>query len=134
MTGVVAVRKLLVADGTLTALVPAARIVSGTQPLNATLPAITLNSVSKVDRNIPSPGSYRHVRERVQVTVHASTYASQRAVLAAVRGAAADQMPTVSGLVNVTVHTDGAGPDMINEQASIYQTSQDFSVTYSEAT
>lgn len=133
MHGIAAVRTALAADATLTAIVPTARIVGGPLPQGTTLPAISLTSISKVDRNIPNPGTYRHVTERVQVTVHAKTYPSQKAVLAAVRGAAADQVGlAVSGLVNVTIHTDGAGPDIINEEASIYLGEQDFKVTYSE--
>jgi hypothetical protein len=137
--GVATLKQLLHADATLLALVPAARIQAGVLPQGTALPTISITSVSKVDRNLMSPDTYRHVAERVQVTVHASTYPSQKAVLRAVRKAAADKFPTVSGLVNVTVHTDSAGPDfMIKEtdfeSASIYIGSQDFKVTYSEQT
>jgi hypothetical protein len=101
-------------------------------PQGTALPAISIVRVSSTDRNLPNPGTYRHVRDRVQVNVMASTYPQQRAVLAAVRAAAADQFPTVSGITRVTIHTDGAGPDFINDQASIFVGSQDFIVTYSE--
>lgn len=132
MDGVAAVRTALVASGTLTALVPATRIAAGPLPQNTALPAIALQSISKVDRNILNPGTYRHVRQRVQVTVLAANYPSQQQVLRAVRGAAADTFPTVSGLTRVTIHTDSAGPDGMNEEASQYIGSQDFIVTYSE--
>jgi len=131
--GVAAVRQLLVAHAPLTALVPAARIQAGVLPIGTTLPAISIMSVSKVDRNIPNPGTYRHVVERVQVTVMASTYVSQKAVLAAVRKAAADKFPTVSGIIRVTVHTESTGPDFMDAEASIHMGSQDFRVTFSEA-
>lgn len=133
MTGVVAVRTALVADAALIAIVPASRIISGVLPQNITLPAISLQSISKVDRNIANPGTYRHVSERVQVTVLAANYPAQRTLLDAVRRAAADNLGTVvSGLSRVTIHTEGAGPDFMNEAANIYQGSQDFRVTYSE--
>ena len=133
MDGVAALRSVLVADGTLTALVPASRIAGGVLPQNVDLPAISLATVSKNDRNIPNPGAYRHVVERVQATVLANDYPSQKEVLRAVRKAAADQVnPTVSGIIRVTIHTDSAGPDMMNEDASIYIGTQDFRVTYSE--
>ncbi len=132
MSGVQAVRTALIADASLLALVPAARIAAGPLPQNTTLPAIALQGISKVDLNILNPGTYRHVRERVQVTVLAATYPSQQAVIAAVRHAAADKFPTVSGLLRVTIHTDSAGPDGMNEEASQYIGSQDFIVTYSE--
>lgn len=132
MEGVAVIRQVLAANAALIALVPAMRIQAGDMPQGTALPAISIVRVSSTDRNLPNPGTYRHVRDRVQVNVMASTYPQQRAVLAAIRAAAADQFPTVSGIIRVTIHTDGAGPDFINEQASIYVGSQDFIVTYSE--
>jgi hypothetical protein len=133
MSGVVAIRQVLIADADLTALVPAQRIGAGVLPQNTALPAISLQSVGKNDHNIPNPGTYRHVIERVQATVLARDYDSQLALLNAVRKAGADRMPVVAGLMHVTIHTDYAGPDFMNEDASIYMGSQDFRVTYSEA-
>lgn len=134
MRGVVALRTVLITDGTLTALVPATRIQAGVMPQGVTLPAISLTSVSVVDRNLPNPGTYRHVSERVQATILAANYPSQLAVFNALKAAGADQVgPTVSGLVNVTIHTDSAGPDFMDDAAKVYMTSIDFRVTYSEA-
>lgn len=133
MNGVVALRTLLIADATLTALVPVERIVAGVMPMGTTLPAVSITSVSSVDRNLPSPSATRHVTERVQATVLASDYPEQKEILAAVKAAAADTFPTVSGISNVTVHTDSQGPDFMNEDASIYLGSQDFRVTFTEA-
>ena len=132
MDGVAAVRSVLVADGTVTGLVPVGRIIAGALPQGFTLPAIALESISKMDRNILHPGSDRHVNERVQVTVLAKTYPSQKAILRAIRHAAADTFPTVTGMSNVTIHTDGAGPDLLNEDASIRIGTQDFRVDYTE--
>jgi hypothetical protein len=132
MDGVAAVKQVLHADGTLTGLVPTARIIAGALPQGVTLPAIALESIAKVDRNILHPGSDRHVNERVQVTVLAKNYPSQKAIMRAVRHAAADTFPTVSGLANVTIHTDGAGPDLITDDASIRIGTQDFRVDYVE--
>lgn len=132
MDGVAAVRSALVADATLTGLVPASRIVAGALSQGVGLPAIALESISKTDRNILDPGTTRHVSERVQVTVLAANYPSQKAVLRAVRHAAGDKFPTVTGVANVTIHTDGAGPDLISEDASIRIGTQDFRVTYTE--
>jgi hypothetical protein len=132
MDGIAAVRTVLTADATLLGLVPAARIQAGALPQGFTLPALALESISKVDRNILEAGSTRHVTERVQVTVLARDYPSQKAILRAVRHAAADKFPTVTGLTNVTIHTDGAGPDLMNEEASIRIGTQDFRVTYTE--
>ena len=133
MNGVISVRTLLVTDTGTTALVPPARIAAGMLPQGTDLPAISLMSVSSVDRNIPAPGPKRRVTERVQVTVLAASYRQVKAILAAVRKAAADQMPTIDGLFDVTVHTDTAGPDFLDEETGIHMQSQDLRVSFNEA-
>ena len=133
MNGVIAVRLVLVADTGLTSLVPVARIAAGMLPQGTDLPAISLMSVSSVDRNIPAPGPKRRVTERVQVTVLARTYPEAKTLIAAIRAAAADQMPTVDGLFDVTVHTDSAGPDFLDEETGIHMQTQDFLVSFNEA-
>lgn len=134
MDGVAAVLSVLTVDAQLLALVPANRIAAGVLPQGTALPAISVTSVSKNDRNIPSPGSERHVTERVQVTVLAANYPSQKAVLRVVRHAAADNLDaSVSGISGVTIHTESAGPDFMDEAATIYLGTQDFRVIYSEA-
>lgn len=133
MNGVIAVRTLLVTDTGMTALVPPARIAAGMLPQGTDLPAISLMSVSSVDLNIPAPGPKRRVTERVQVTVLAATYRQVKAILAAVRKAAADQMPTIDGLFDVTVHTDSVGPDFLDEETGIHMQSQDLRVSFNEA-
>ena len=132
--GVAVIWSLLTANGALTGLVPVARIIPGVLPQGTPLPAIAITSVSSIDRNMPSPGSQRHVSERVQVTVMAQNYPSQKATLLAVKKAAADRMPTVAGMTDITVHTAGAGPDFMSEEAAIHQGSQDFNVRFNEAT
>lgn len=133
MNGVIAVRLLLVGDTGVTALVPTARIAAGMLPQGTDLPAISLMSVSSVDRNIPAPGLKRRVTERVQVTVLARTYPEAKTLIAAIRAAAADQMPTVDGLFDVTVHTDSAGPDFLDEETGIHMQTQDLRVSFNEA-
>ena len=133
MNGVIAVRTLLVTDTGMTAIVPPARITAGMLPQGTDLPAISLMSVSSIDRNIPAPGPKRRVTERVQVTVLAATYRQVKAILAAVRKASADQMPIIDGLFDVTVHTDSAGPDFLDEETGIHMQTQDFRVSFNEA-
>ena len=65
----------------------------------------------------------------VEVTGDDEAMASVRT---AMRHAAADQFPTVSDINAVTIHTETAGPDFMDEAASIYLGSQDFRVTFSE--
>ena len=133
MDGVVAVRSVLIVDEPLVSLVPEVDIAAGPRPFGAKLPSISLASVSKVDRNIPAPGEWLHVRERVQATVQGRNYPEQKAILRAMRKAAADQLyPEVPGIRDVTIHTEPAGPDFMIEAASIWCGYQDFIVTYSE--
>jgi hypothetical protein len=133
MNGVIAVRTLLVGDTGVTALVSEARIAAGMLPQGTVLPAISLMSVSSVDRNIPAPGPTRRVTERVQMTLLAASYPQVKAILAAVRKAAADQRPTIDGLYDVTVHTDTVGPDFLDEETGIHMQSQDLRVSFNEA-
>ena len=133
MNGVIAVRSLLVGDTGLTALVPPERIAAGTLPQGTVLPAIALMSIGSVDRNILVPGPKRRVTERVQVTVLARAYPEAKTIIAAVRAAAADQMSDIEGLSEVTVHTDSAGPDFLDEETGIHMQSQDFRVAFNEA-
>lgn len=133
MDGVAAVRTVLVADTAMIALVPVARIFAGPAPLGTALPFVMLESISKQDRNLPSPGATRFVTERVQATVVAANYPSQKTVLRAVRHAAADQInPAVPGISGVTIHTDSAGPDFYDADYSGWRGSQDFRVKYTE--
>lgn len=134
MSGVVAVRSVLIADGTLTALVPATRIIGDdVLPQGVTLPAILLKEISGVDRNIPAVGSLIHTRERVQIEIHAATNASRKAVKEAARSAIhKNPLPTVSGLTNVTLHTEGKGPDFYNEDPFVRVGVQDVLTTYSK--
>ena len=133
MNGVIAVRSLLVGDTGLTALVAPERIAAGTLPQGTVLPAIALMSIVSVDRNILVPGAKRRVTERVQVTVLARAYPEAKTIIAAVRAAAGDRMPAIDGLSEVTVHTDSAGPDFLDEETGIHMQTQDFRVSFNEA-
>lgn len=132
MDGVSVVYSLLVNDAELIALVPAAKIMAGPLPLNTQAPAISIASVSQSYLNMPSPGASKFTTERVQVTVLARNYPEQKTILREVKSAAADKMPTIAGLEYVTVHTDSAGPDFMNEDASLYLGSQDFRIKFNQ--
>lgn len=133
MSGVSIIRALLVGDAANVALVPKVRIAAGVLPKGTKLPAQSIETVTMNDRNIPAPGGWRHVSELVRVTGLASTYPQLDAVMKAQKKACADRLPTIAGLRNITVHTAGAGPDFMDEEASIYMRSQTYRVTYSEA-
>ena len=133
MNGVVVVRSLLITHAPLTTIVSADRVIAGVIPQGAVLPAISLMSISSIDRNILQPGAHRHVAERVQVTVLAATYSEAKTLMKTVRAAAADQSPSVAGLIAITVHTDSAGPDFTDSMTGLHLQTQDFRVSYLEA-
>ncbi len=132
MNGVVAARSVLVSSAAVTALVPSQQVIAGLLPQGVVLPAIALLSISAVSRSIPNPGTLRHVSERVQVSVAAPDYPTQKAILKAVRAACDSVMPDVAGLSRVTIHLDSAGPDFTNDETSIHFGSQDLKITFSE--
>ena len=133
MNGVAVIYALLTNNAPVVAIVPATRISAGVLPTGTAIPAISITQVSSVDRNIPVTGAKRRVFDRVQATVMARSYPELRAVLAAAKKACADAMPSVSGVTEVSVLTDGAGPDFMDAEAKFYLGSQDFLVTYNQA-
>ncbi len=134
MSAVKIITALLTAYAPLTALTTTSRIIAGVIPQGTALPAVAITEVSSVDRNIISHGALRHVTSRVQVTVLAANYPSQKALISHVRKACADQIGTIAGVAGATVHTDSRGPDFNDPDAGFYMQSQDFMVSFNEAT
>ena len=134
MSAVKVIRALLAAHAPVLALVPAARIVAGTVPQGTLLPAIGLTEISRVELPTVSLGQRAvQVTARVQVTVHASTYPEQKAVLQAARLGPGANTGTVAGVEVRSVMRDVVGPDMKDDAAEIYQQSRDFKVVFVEA-
>lgn len=132
MSSVVA-RRLLVGNAALTDVVPAARIALGTISINTRLPAIGIRQVSGAPHNTVSMKEpQRALTSRVQVTVYAAAYKEQDGVLELVRRA----MPNTSGVVGsihvLSVIPDSVGPDLKNEDATIFMKSRDFKIKYIE--
>jgi len=132
MDGVAIVYSLLAGDAGIAGLSPVPTIASGVLPAGTPLDAIAITRISGVDLNVIAPGATRHVTERVQVTALAATYPRQKAILRAVKHALADFIGSAAGLTNVTIQTDHAGPDFMDEEASIRAGTQDFIVGYLE--
>ena len=135
MDGITVVYTVLSAFAGLTALVPADDMTSDdVLPQGTTPPALQLELVSSFDRNIPSPGGQVHVQQRIRIRIHAINAQQRAAVRAQVRAALfAGRFPVVAGLTNVTVHTDGEGPDGLAPESSVRVGIQDALVTYSQA-
>ena len=135
MSGVAAVWKLLSAAPALTAIVPKAQIMSGDLPIKTPVPAIGITTISEVDRQVIAQGATRRVTERVQVTIMGKTYAQAKQIKKLVKNIADGKMPTnISGITEVTVRADGAGPDFTEDEVSVPMQMQDFLVGFNEPT
>lgn len=134
MSAVKIIMGLLLGHAPLTAITTTRRIAPGIIQQATVLPAIAVTEVSSIDRNIVNQGSIRHVSSRVQVTVMAANYPSQKELITLVRKACADQIGTLSGFDGVAVHTDSRGPDFNDPDAGFYMQSQDFMVSFNEPT
>jgi len=134
MSGVAVIGELLNGYSPLTTLVPAERIKAGVLAQNIGLPAVAVTSISGVDRNILAAGDKRRVNERVQVTVLANSYRDKRNILQLVRRACADKHGDFANVTDVSVLTDGTGPDFLSDDAQIWMQSQDFGVSFNEPT
>ena len=134
MGGPTVARAILANDPGVTTLVDPAWIVADdVLPQGTQLPAILCKMIDANDLNMPSQGDTVFVRERVQIEIHANNAKERKAVKDAVRTAAFDnRFPTAAGLSNVTVHTDGEGPNMIEAGTMVRVGIQDLMVTYSK--
>jgi hypothetical protein len=134
MSAIKVIRALLIAHAPVLALVPAARIVAGNVPQGTPLPAIGLTEISRVELPTVSLGQRAvQVTARVQVTVHASAYPEQKAVLQAARLGSGAHTGTVAGVTVRSVMRDVVGPDMTDDDAGVYQQARDFKVVFVEA-
>jgi hypothetical protein len=133
MSGVIVIGALLAASMPLIGQVPEDRIKAEVLPVGIKLPALAVESISVIDRQTLKIGGTIRVRERVRVTVAASDVATRLAVWRLVRSACRGQFGSLAGVTEISVLTDIAGPDMRNDEATIYTRTQDFMVSFLEA-
>ena len=130
MSDVKAVRYLLSQNANLIAQVPASRIIGGVLPQDIALPAISVIHVSTVRPQMVNTASKLCV-SRVQVTVMAASYATQKSIMALVRAALPRSRGNVNGVAVDSILIDIEGPDFTDE-AGLYIGSIDYRVTYTE--
>jgi hypothetical protein len=134
MSGVKAVNYLLSIHVDVLAIVAAARVISGTAPQGIALPALVVQEVSSVERLTVSMGeAKKHMTERVQVTIHATTYDQQKQLLAAVRKACQNRCADTDGVDVLSVKPGGTGPDGFDPPTLDYQQTTDFLVEWRRA-
>jgi hypothetical protein len=130
MSGVAVIRHLLANAAPVTAIAPAARTFGGVIPQGTAAPAIGVHQISLRSFVVLSGAARLHT-ERVQVTVHALTYAQQRALVAAARAACPCQAGTVNGVDLDSILPGGEGPDGFDgPDPGIYQQTIDFIVKW----
>lgn len=131
MSGTAIIRYLLTNNGALTAVVPAAKIVTGQVKLNTVLPAISVMKLSASPRITVamSEASYM-VTEYVQVTVFAKTYQSKEAVFSLVRAALPVSRGTVNGFSCDSVLLESEGPDLEDSEDDVVMQTHDFVVKF----
>jgi hypothetical protein len=113
----------------LTAKVPASRIFGGLIPLDTKLPAIAYNYISGVrSKNIDMGDQI--VRARIQVTVHAASYASQKEIIELVKDACDAKQGAIGTVTVDSILADLTGPDMRDDDAGIFMQTQDFIVKF----
>jgi len=141
MSAVGIIRTKLAAYSSLTAVVPATRIMAGDLPLNTTLPAIGVTQISSIPRTVVAmPGTNVLHTSRVQVTVHfkatdaspgGTGYPGLNAALLLVLAACPHVRGTVAGVKCDSIIPDIEGPDLSNPDIGIITRSRDFIVTWS---
>lgn len=130
MSDVKAVRYLLANNATLIAQVPAARIIGGVLPQGMALPAISVMHVSTVRPSFVAASAGMSIA-RVQVTIFAATYATQKSIMALIRAALPRSRGSVNGVAVESIIPDTEGPDATDD-AGLYIGSIDYRVTYTE--
>lgn len=127
MTGVDIIGSLLVAEPA--GPVPAGNIKAGAFPDGVALPALLVRLVSSGERQPLRRGPIVRTRDRVSVTVRASSYDQQRAVIAWIKDRCAGKFGAIGEADSASVLTAGTGPDLLGPASSFEQT-QDFFVSF----
>lgn len=130
VSAVFIMRALLAAHEPLTALVPASRIFSG--DVDAPLPAIGIREISGVEADTVARTGKSLVTARVQVTVYATGYVEQKAILKAAKLGPGTHTGQIAGYDVRSVLRDSVGPDMGSPDLPSFEQSRDFKITFIE--
>lgn len=134
MSGPAIARALLAANTDLTALVPAARIMSGVVAQGTALACIGITETFATDRATVkgARGGSVKVTSLCQITVMAATYPACKEAMRLARAALRDFHGDIGGFSGVTCRLEGKGPDFETDSGFCAQT-QDLRITYDEA-
>lgn len=141
MSGVAVIRTLLAGNAAVTAIAPAASIVGGDVPLNASRPAIGVRQISSVPTNFISINDPNKLHtDRVQVSAFvdearatgagSAGYPLLVALMTAILAACPSQRGTVGGIAVRSITPDVEGPDLPIPDAPVLSRSRDFIVKW----
>lgn len=140
MSGVAVVWYLLKTNSPVLALVPAARIMAGTPPIDTVLPTIGVTQISSIQRlTLAMNESPKLHTDRVQVSVLVKSpdsspsglgYPGMRSLLRLCLAACPNQRGTINGVAVDSILPDIEGPDLPNDAAGILQGSRDLIVKW----
>lgn len=127
-----AIHALLMQAGTVTALV-VDRCYPGQLPQGCLLPALVVEHISTVDRpTLDAAAAFGLVQSRIQVTALASSYPQQKSLADAVVAACRYQRGVIAGVRVISVVRELVGPDLRDDDRSVFYQSVDFLVTFQE--
>lgn len=137
MSGAAIINYLLSNAAGMTALVPAANILTGMLPLPEQVPCICVQQIDGQQYNsLTMTETPKLVMQRVQVSVFArdtggvSGYGKVKSIMAQVLAACPQTKGTVTGYVVDSLITDAEGQDFYDNETLIYSQTQDFLVAF----
>lgn len=128
-----AIRALVTGAAALTALVPAARMYPHAIPQGEQLPALVIEHVSTVPfPTLDASAGFGLMQSRIQVTVLTNAYDDLKAVVEQVVLACNYQRGVLAGTRVNSVVRAFIGPDMTDDDRTVFHQSIDFLVTFQE--
>lgn len=129
MDAVLVLRFILANSATMTAMVPASKIIAGIVPINTPMPAIELSHISTQERKtVAMTDADVLTTSRVQITAMSKSYAEIKAILRQIRKSLINLNGLINGVQVDSILSDSIGPDFKDEEAQIYMQSRDFIV------
>ena len=126
------IRTLLMNASGVTALV-STRCYPPPLPQGVAFPALAVEHISTTPLpTLDASAPYGLVQSRIEVTVLAKDYVTQKSVLEEVRKACDYQRGTIAGVNVASVLRDSVGPDIRDDDMQIFRQSIDFLVTLRE--
>jgi hypothetical protein len=124
---------LLLADAGVIAAV-AGRVYPSRIPQNSQMPALAYQVVSGNEITpIDAQAGYQVVQTRVQITAMAKNYNECKGALEAARKALLYKSGTIAGIKVLSILRGGIGPDLREDDTSLYVQSTDYLVTHYES-